>query len=167
MANVTYPEYLQHLDTWLPSKGYQIFQDQRFDSLSVDRVFQEYRYSLYFNRRKTFCFVKYVDGDRLSPDEFKAYSTSCFQLVFDNKKDRLAGLFTVTMIIHPLIVTDTLSDEMFACAQEYQPRYFAHYELPAVFELSSEKLWYCSWTSFYGLIRHILLEREMKALFSV
>ncbi len=167
MADLAYQQYLKHIDSWLPTKGYKILQDHRFDALSVDRVFQGYRYSLYFKRRKTFCFVKYVDGEWLSPVEFKAYSTFCFQLVFDNKKDRLAGLFFVTIIIHPLIVTDALSDEMFAFVQEYRPRHFTHYEIPSVFELSSQKLWYCASTSLYEIIQYVVLEKEMKELFSV
>lgn len=165
MPDLTYLQYLQHLDSWLPLKGYQNLQSGKFDTLGVDRVFHLYKASWAFGSRHSVCFVKYTSGYPLSPSDYQKYSTSCFEFVQANKKEWPAGLLARIVVIFPLIVTNALADETRAFVQEYHARHFARFEFPAVFELNTHRLSYCVSPVVYGGALYPILGKELESLF--
>jgi hypothetical protein len=159
--------FLQHLDAWLPLKIYQCLQGGKFADLPVDRLFHQHKTGWLFGSRNTICFIKYVGGDRLTPADFQAYSTSCYDFACSNPKEWPAGFFAKIVVIFPLIVTDTLSDQARAFVQEYHARHFARFEFPAVYELNPKRLSYCVSMPVYGGALYPGLGKEVEALYTI
>ncbi len=166
MPELTYQEYLQHLDAWLPLKGFKSLQGGKFDALAVDRLYHQYKASWAFGSRHTICFIKYSGGQPVLAAEFQNFSQSCYRFAQENNTEWPAGFLARIVVIYPLIVTDALADETRAYVQEYHTRHFARFEFPAVFELNVKRLTYCFSPQLYGAALYPILGKELEALFT-
>ena len=158
-----FENYLLVLDSKMEDYGFVRFHQELHD-LQVDRFFRRRKFSIIrFSIVDTFCVVKYIPKD-LTTEFLKSFGRQIFKFSLKNKIwiPRGFGGWTVA---YPLLVTDTISDDVRLFIRKYNPKRLASVEFPVVVELSSKSVFYYTRTPLWGLFYFYGLRKEVKRLF--
>ncbi len=163
MQNEKINNYLSLLDKWMQYFGFeQIVKD---DTLGMDRIYSRYRTDIaMFGKCSTYSFVKYVERG-IDGNWMRQFSSNLFEFAYNHRKGIPIGLGG-SLIVYPLLITDSVSFELAAFLKTYTPKHYAAFEFPVVMDFINETLYYLETTPLWGSLYFSGFRKEVHRLYS-
>lgn len=157
--------YYNLLDQWLKYYGYESIPVNAEAGINVDKVSTKSQFKASkFGKVDSYACIKYM-GEGATGDEMKIFSTKMFELANRHRTGMPLG-FGAMMVVYPLMVVETISNELAAFIRTYVPKHFAAAEFPAVYDLSTGYLYFYEGTPVWGYAYYNGYRREVFDLFS-
>jgi len=147
--SISFPDYLNYVDATLIQNGFNTTMIPQ-----VDRAFYKREFKMLTCRNETYCILKYI-GDELVPERVQTISNVIFDYVAKLKKGDY-------LFCYPIIVTETISEEVRNFIKSYNNKHFSMFEFPVIMELSSGNLSYFTGTPMVGFAMYEGLRNNAK-----
>ena len=142
---MSYNDYLKKVSNNF-SKADQI----NIDSLVVKKFYdEEFKLSWLVTKLKLFSFVSYKD--KIDRNDISSYSKECINHAINNYKGLPRG-FQNGVVAFNVLVSENVSQDAIDFAMKIPKKHFAAFEIPIIFDLSQEKIFFFKKTPIWGMI---------------
>mgnify|MGYP001203960306 FL=1 len=159
--NIT--EYLNSLDGWMQ---YWAFEKKELqEGLDVDRLFYRGRVEgSKFGKVDVYAFVKHVP-DNIDGNWARTYSANLMEYASRIRTGPPLG-FGAMLVVHPVMIVENISNELYNWVMNYCPKHFAAAEFPSILNLSSGDIYYYPKTPVWGALYYNGYRTQTQQFFS-
>lgn len=125
-------------------------ENDKMDSFDVT-IATKSKFKLSWFATRMHFFAIYGFSKNISRETIENYSKSCLNYAVKNKKGLPRGLQT-GLTSFALLFSPEVSEEAKKFAQKRPKKHFAAFEMPIIFDLKENKLYYCDENQLWGSI---------------
>lgn len=130
----------------------------------VDRVFKRSRFeAAKFGTVDVYCCAKYFEN--AGAGILKEFSSKMFDLAMKHRSGAPLG-FGAMLVVHPLIVTENIPQDIYNEVKQYCPKHFAANEFPVILDLAAGYVYYYEQTPLWGSAYYSGFRRQSYEFFS-
>lgn len=155
-------QYYDLLAQWMAYYGFSGISVHA--EAGVDRVFKRSRFEVSkFGTVDLYCCAKYFEN--AGADTLKGFSSKMFDLAMKHRTGGALG-FGAMLVVHPLIVTENITQEIYGEIKQYCPKRFAANEFPCILDLVTGYLYFYEQTPLWGSAYYAGFRKESFEFFS-
>jgi hypothetical protein len=161
MSGTACKDYLKDRQKYWESEGFERIGAQVEDA----PVFRRRRFSLTkFGIVDTFIVPTCIDGE-LTPDYLAGFSSEAFNVGLQNKNFLPRG-FGGLAVVYPLFVVTSVSNALYMyISEDYNPKHFASFEFPAIYNVTDNRVMTLEKTPVWGAAYYGGFRTEAQRLF--
>lgn len=146
-------------------KRFPKVENIQLDSLVVKSIYEE-RFEIEWlaTKLKVFSFITYMS--KIDFDDIRNYSVACMDYALKNYKGLPRGLQNGVVAFN-VLVSENVSEQAIAFANKRPKKHFSAFEMPIIFDLSKEQIFFYRDTPLWGKIYYEYFREYIEKSFNV